>query len=1012
MRLDGASPDDVRGAELLPGKSSYFIGNDPAKWRRDIPQFGRVEYRNVYPGVELVYYGNQRHLEYDFRVAPGADPGQIALDFQGASVRLDSGDLVLSTDGGDVRFHAPRVYQPALRTAGQGDANGETEIQGSFRQLAENKIGFALGPYDHSRELVIDPVLYYSTYFGGTNGAESLSQVAVDSDSNIYLAMSTTSTGLPAATGYQTILKGATNVFIAEINPFSSQLVYATYLGGSGTDDLAGLAVDTNFNIYVAGTTTSADFPTTPSAFEGPTAGTHGFVSQLTYSNTSGSVSYTLNYSTYLAGNGVDTVTGLAIDSAQDAYVTGATTSTNVGSGFPSTPSAYQPCPWGPLQAGGACPTVTNPPPQFFASKINTAGTGAQSMIYSTYYGGSYTNDPNNVVVTGGGIAVDPPPSASINMYFTGSTNMPGVAGPNQGQYPFPLINAYQSCLDQPGQTSCTPGFTPTAPDAFLVKLLPEAGQVPSYATFLGGSGNDAGLGVAVDTLGNAYVTGSTTSSDWVCTSPCVSGPFSYDNNGGVTGVTNAFVAKLTDNFLSFFGYIGGSGPDIGQAVAVDSVQTVHVAGTTSSSNPQLPVTNELQTYQGQNGASNAFVALLPTTPSSTNTGYYLSYLGGSGPDQGTGLAIDAAAANTYVAGTTESSPAVCTSPCAGPSLAGFPITLGAYQVQQNGSVPNAFVSKIGNSSSISIATGSGSPSPNPVPAGTQATFTFDLTNNGPDPATNVTFYAMVPTGFPVSPTAQVSSGQGSCSGLPPGGNTIVCLIQTLSVGAEAQVQVFVTPPIPAPTPPSISVSANVGANGQQAICPPHSTCSQTDPISDFTITATSPAPINAGDLAQITVTFAPANTLGYSGTITPSQSTSPPMVTSPSPTFNPTTVILPGSGSGGSATTVLSIQTVARPVTTGSLFRQGPFYATWLPIGGLSLVGLGLGASRKRRRWLIAAALVLLAGIIVLQPACSSGSSATTTTGGTLPGQYAITITGSAGTGAAHNTVVTLIVH
>ena len=184
MRLEGAnSSARVSGASPLPGKSNYFIGNDPSKWRQDIPQFGRVEYQAVYPGVDLVYYGNQGQLEYDFRVAPGADPNQIALSFQGASAHIisisrdsedsgDSGDLILSTAQGDVRFHAPSSISRHARFRKSVRQRQKT-ITGSFRQLADNKIGFTIGDYDHSRELVIDPVLSYSTYLGGSKASRA-----------------------------------------------------------------------------------------------------------------------------------------------------------------------------------------------------------------------------------------------------------------------------------------------------------------------------------------------------------------------------------------------------------------------------------------------------------------------------------------------------------------------------------------------------------------------------------------------------------------------------------------------------------------------------------------------------------------------------------------------------------------------------------------------------------------------------------------------------------------------
>src|SRR5208282_332974 len=259
MKLEGANPfAQVSGASPLPGKSNYFIGNDRSKWRQNIPQFGRVQYQAVYPGVDLVYYGDQGQLEYDFRVAPGSDPNQIALSFAGAEVHIDSensGDLVLSTANGDIRFHAPRVYQPGARANASGNVRGTEEktVAGSFRQLADNKIGFAIGEYDHSGELVIDPVLSYSTYLGG--GGESLVKIAVDTASNIYVAGSTTSADFPLSgssspyipplqpcPGEPGVAAGnckastAQNLFISKINPTQQagypQLVFSTYLGG------------------------------------------------------------------------------------------------------------------------------------------------------------------------------------------------------------------------------------------------------------------------------------------------------------------------------------------------------------------------------------------------------------------------------------------------------------------------------------------------------------------------------------------------------------------------------------------------------------------------------------------------------------------------------------------------------------------------------------------------------------------------------------------------------------
>lgn len=1026
MHLDGAATAPViQAAEPLPGKSNYFIGNNPAKWHRNIPQFGRVEYKGVYPGVDLVYYGNDHDLEYDFRVSAGSDASQIALSFQGASAHLDNGDLVLSTSGGDVRFHAPHIYQQAIeqqaneqqaaQQPSQLSAAGQTDVPGSFRLLAANKVGFTVGPYDHSRQLVIDPTLTYSTYLGGT-GTQSLVQVAVNqNNSNIYLAGSTTSSDFPVTSNaYQSALGGggATNIFIAVLNPSASpQLTYATYLGGTGTDDLGGIAVDLTGNIYVAGSTTSPDFPTngTNSAFQPSpvSAGKHGFLSQFLVASSG----YTLNYSTYLSGNGTDIVTGVAADNNGDAYVTGTTTSTNDESnGFPANSFAYQICPFGPPGPTGC--NITTGPTQFFASKLYTGGSGFSSMLYSTYFGGG---NPSTATSVGGGVAVD----SSGYMYFTGTTNMQNYTGTSLPA-PFPILNATQPCLDQPGATTCTLLTNPANTDAILVKLNPsqsEPGIAPFFSTYLGGTGVDTGTAVAIDSSDNAYVTGSTNSSDWSCTGFCILGPppFGYTDTTG----TSAFVAQVANQSavdtiypLNYFAWIGGSTPDgdstVGNAIAVDSVGMIHVAGNTTS--PNLPInfpftasytTNYLQTYQGH---GDAFVALID--PSILTTGDYITYLGGTGLDQGTGIAVDSSD-NTYVAGSTVSAP--CSS-CTPPTIAGFPITANAYQPHLAGSNPNAFVTVLGSSSNIVVSAASGSPNGSPVNAGQTATFTFDITNNGPDPATNIIFYATVPTGYPILPTASILNGIGSCTPLVSGSKQILCSINSLSAGGTAAVQVQVTPPAPPPSPAIISVGCSFSVNGGPVNynCP-----GQIDDIADFILVPPTPPSLTvpAGQLASFIIQVEPdpnTPTGTYTGTITMSATTSPSIVTASTPTFTNPTVTLNGTGAG---TTTLNIQTVARPVSSGSLFRRTSFFATWLPIGGLSLAGLGIGAGRRRRRWIAGAVLGMVAALLLLQPACGSSSNNVVTNQGTQAGQYTITVTGSSSTNASHQIILTLFV-
>ena len=1049
MRLDRAnSSSRVSGASPLPGKSNYFIGDDPSKWRQNIPQFAHVQYESVYRGVDLVYYGNQGELEYDFRVAPGADPNQIVLDFQGASARIvsgsasgnssDSGDLILSTAIGDIRFHAPRIYQPAVPALGKTSGNPEKEIAGGFRQLPNNKIGFVIGDYDHSRELVIDPILTYSTYIGGTGGNENYVQVAVDSSLLIYVAGSTTSPNFPVNAGSTPPmtpdqLSGPQNIFIAVINPSlqppqytgtpSPQLVYATYLGGSGSDTLGGLAVDSNSGIYVAGTTTSSNFPTTSNAFQTNTdvaadfPGSHGFLSKVALTGTAGSLAYSLTYSTLLAGNGYDIVAGVAVDINQNAYLSGNTTSTNaIGNGFPANANGYQ--------------LASNSPgnPQFFASKINTNGGGQQSMLYSTFFGGGYPDvaiaglcTPSNLVFPCGGVAVDP----SGNMYITSTTNMLPVQGPN-GEVPFPLLNAWQPCLNQGSSTAtCTSNSPTTMTDAFVAKFNPNFDGPSSliFATYLGGAGSETGNAIAVDASGNAFVTGSANSPTCTsCTTPgSWVGPGAFQTEGyrGTPPNPNAFIAELGNSNggvypLTYLTYLGGPGPDVGNAITVSSVDTAFVAGSTSGGfSPTNPIQPNppISSYNGAyGGGGDAFVAAISTTTQQTDVfqasvaqGDFVTFLGGSGPDEGTGIAIDIYGA-TYVAGTTGS--------------VNFPVSASpasALQGTFNATSTDAFVSKLGALSNLTVTTASASPAPSPAAVGVPIAFTFNITNTGPDPASSVNFYATVLPNTGLAslsspPTGTLTAGTGSCSTAEGQNEIVPCTISTLGVSTTpASVQINVTTNNTTnPVVTQVTVSGTASANGSSTQI---NSPAQVVNIVDFTISASTPTPIiTAGQAATIPVTFCPSvPSLGYSANIMPSDSISPTMDTASTPTFAPTPVVLTGSAC---ASTTLTIPTVVRPVTVGSIWRGGSFYASWLPIVGLSLMGLGIGASRKRRRrWLIGMVLGIIAGVIILLPGCSSPSTPNTTPAGTQAGIYNITIVGasSLATGASHSTTVQL---
>ncbi len=425
MRLVDANPQPkVVGMEELLGKSNYFIGNDPEKWHTDVPNYVKVHYEDVYPGIDLVYYGNQRQLEYDLVVHPGADPKAITLSFQGAD-KLEvnaGGDLVLHTKGGEIRQHKPLVYQQAN--------GGKQTVTGNYVLKGEAEIGFQVAAYDTSKPLIIDPVLSYSTYLGGISDDHGFS-VAVDSDNNAYVSGRTNSTNFPTTVGaFQTTNAGGLfDTFVTKLNSEGTALVYSTYLGGSNVDGLSSImiAVDSGGNAYVAGDTWSNDFPTTSGALQTTFAGgqNDGFVTKL---NSTGSA---LVYSTYLGGSSDDETLAIAIDSGGNAYVTGWTNSTN----FPTM---------NPFQAtfGGGILDA-------FVTKLNSEGT---ALVYSTYLGGS-DHDQGN------GIAVD----SDGNAYVAGAT-----ASTN-----FPIANPIQAVC-----ASC-----PTT-DAFVTKLN-SSGSALVYSTYL-----------------------------------------------------------------------------------------------------------------------------------------------------------------------------------------------------------------------------------------------------------------------------------------------------------------------------------------------------------------------------------------------------------------------------------------------------------------------------------------------------------------------------------------------
>jgi hypothetical protein len=535
LQLVGANPS-ARGAALNPlaGIVNYFIGDTQARWQANIPTFSRVRYTDVYPGVDVVYYGNQRQLEYDFVVAPGRDPEAISLQFTGAEKpTVDAtGKLSLTVGSATVQQPKPVIYQ---------QANGVRHlVEGGYSVKANGQVGFVLGEYDKELPLVIDPTLVYSTYLGGS-GIDEARDIAVDAAGNAYICGNTSSTNFPVFNAFQPTFgggnfQGARDVFVTKINAFGTGVFYSTYLGGGGDDKCGRLALDSAGNAYIAGETSSSNFPTFNS-FQGTYGGgaSDAFVTKL---NSSGSA---LFYSTYLGGSVFDAAHAIAVDQNGNAYVTGRTTSANF-----FTFNALQ-----PFFSGGATADA-------FVTKFSSSGFG---VFYSTYLGGNGGSGFD----AGLGIAVD----ASGAAYVTGQTTSTN----------FPVFNPIQG------------GFGGGFPDgdAFVTKINP-AGTAFVYSTYLGGGDNDVAVDIALDANNNAYVTGSTGSGNFPLLNP-------FQNLYGGNG--DAFLTRINapGTALVFSTYLGGTQNDTGTDVAVDSSAHAHVSGTTVSTN--FPTFNSLQIYGG-----------------------------------------------------------------------------------------------------------------------------------------------------------------------------------------------------------------------------------------------------------------------------------------------------------------------------------------------------------------------------------------------------------------------------
>jgi len=608
LKLLGASHHArISAADRLPGDTSYFLGNDPRHWHTKIPNYGRLRYHEIYPGIDLAYYGRQGQLENDFMLAPGSDPKLIRLGLEGArSMHLNaSGDLVLTVSGGSVYLRRPHAYQ--------GKGTSRRKVTAHYVLRAGNEVGFALGAYDHHQKLVIDPVLTYSTYLGGSGGDVGYG-IAVDSANNAYVTGTTSSINFPTTTGSQATLGGGIDVFVAKLNPAGTALLYSVYLGGGNLDRATGIALDSSGNAYLTGYTSSTDFPTTSGAYQTSNNGSsNAFLAKLDAAGSS------LVYATYLGGSGIDYGRGVAVDASGDAFITGSTQSTD----FPTMR---------PLQVG------LDGGSDAFLAEIDPTGA---SLLYSTYLGGSGADEALAIALDGSGnpyiagytFSSNFPTQSALQSSLSGSSDAfvteidPGTSSLVFSTYlgGTGAESAQSIALDSVGSIYVTGKTTsssfpvtvgPLQPtyagqgDAFVTKLDPGGTQMV-YSTYLGGSDLDQGNSIAVDSSGEAFITGMTQSSDFPLADALqrvlgISGAGSC----GSSPCADAFVSQLgPSGNLVYSTFLGGSTTDLGQAIAADSSGAAYLTGSTNSTNFPVIAGAPQSAYAGTNSSANVFIA-------------------------------------------------------------------------------------------------------------------------------------------------------------------------------------------------------------------------------------------------------------------------------------------------------------------------------------------------------------------------------------------------------------------
>jgi len=1111
FRLSGATRNPaVLGEDEQLGRVNYFFGKDPTKWRTNVPTYARVRYKNVYPGIDLVYYGTGRQLECDFAISPGANPNRIQFEITGAKeIRVDTdGDLVLKTTSRQLRFQMPVVYQ---------ESNGQRVIvDGNYVVNDQTHFSFHVAHYDPAKPLVIDPVLVYSTYLGGS-GFDQPAGIAVDSTGSVYVAGDTDSPDFPLAP-LGSLPTGTNHVFVAKLDPSGSNLVYADYIGGSVSEYGYGLALDGANEVYVTGSTQSPDFPTVKPYQASQLGSYNGFVTRISADGSS------LLYSTYLGGDAYDQPSGIGINTLGEVYVAGITTSQN----FPVV-NAYQPA-VSPNQAGlyGV---------YGFLTKFSTDGS---TLVYSTFLGGN-----SNVAQTCSqgpcwpapfslinGIAVD----VNDNAYVTGNTNT----------YNFPT----------------TPGAyltTDSAPMDLMVGFVSKfssSGSLDYSTYFYGASVADVQIAsIAVDDSGSAYITGTAPSDG---TFPVTSTSI-CDPAVSLGGCSYAFVTKFdpTGSTLQYSTFLGLYNFAFPQAIALDQNNNAYVSCWTAGSS--LVIQNGIESYTS---GSDLLVAEIDPVAS---TQLSATFLGASGDEYPAGLAVDSNG-NLYVAGYTDSTDFPVTQgafqdtiggsfdafvvkigPSSAPAVSVSPFLL-QYSSQPVGSASQPlmlFLRNMGSSPlAISSITVGGDFAETDtcgtsVPAAARCTFsvTFTPTAVGlrsgsiqilDDAAGSPHIIALSGSGSgPVaalSPTSLAFSAQplGTPSvpqtvNLTNAGNATLNLgsIQvagdfsqtnncpaTLAPNSSCTLSVTFTPTVTGPRNGTLTISDSAQGSPQTVILTgtgstapaPIATVTPTNVVfpgqqigtssrvqavsltntgnatlningiqltGDYKQTNTCPATLAGGSSCAINVTFAPTASGTRSGTLTMSDNAqgSPQVVvfSGAGADFNLTsspssdtlkagataTYQVAVSPVGGAFTNAVKVSCSGAPAlttckvspnavtpngsavtstmtitTTGSVAQAFPLrsawdrmiYAIWMP--GVACFGMILLSSRPRSRTLRVIFLMsLMTAGLMLMPGCAGGTGITSPPQTrTAPGTYTITVTGTSGT-LQHSLPVTLIV-